>query len=141
MNHATTLPNRHTEIPVQFLDSLESPAFLMQAEPRQIVTANKKACSLFGKKLSQIEKHRGGQVFDCIHSFSDAGCGKDINCKHCEIKNAVVETFATGISHHNVQAILEIMKHNEITPYDIQVATQKIGNFVIVTIDNYKKRI
>ena len=47
-----------------FLNSLESPTLLMQEGPRQVVTANKKACELLGKNLNQIEGYRGGEVFD-----------------------------------------------------------------------------
>lgn len=141
MDLTSTFPGHHTEDPLIFLNALESPAFLMQAEPRQIVTANRKACELFDKDLSHIEKFRGGQVFDCVHAFTDAGCGKDIHCENCKIKNVVVETFATGRSHHGIQTILEITRHNETMPYDLQVSTQKIGSFVIVIIDTFKKRM
>lgn len=119
---------------------LEYPTLLMQAEPRQVLTANKEACGLFGKDLSQIEGYRGGQVFDCIHSFTEAGCGKDINCEDCKIKNAVVETFLTGKSHDTVQTILDIKKHDEIVPYDLEVSTKKVGELALVTIYKYKKK-
>lgn len=112
----------------------------MQAEPRQIVTANKSACELFNKDLSEIEGYRGGQVFDCIHSFTEAGCGKDENCQDCTIKKAVVDTFASGQSHRNIQTILAIKKHDEINPFDLQVSTEKIGEYVLLTIDKYKKK-
>jgi hypothetical protein len=123
--------------PQSFLHA-ESPALLMQADPRQVVTANAKACDLFGKELSQIEGARGGQVFDCLHSFTEAGCGKDTNCENCKIKNAVVDTFATGEPHEGIQTILDIKKHDAITPYDMQVSTEKIGDFVVLTVQNYK---
>jgi dienelactone hydrolase len=42
----------------------------MQPDPRQVRTANKKACDLFEKELTQIEGYRGGQVFDCVHAFT-----------------------------------------------------------------------
>lgn len=122
------------------INTVESPILLMQGEPRQVVTANKKACAIFGKDLPQIEGHRGGQVFDCIHSFTEAGCGLDINCENCKIKTAVVETFATGKSQ-SADTILEIKKHNKITPYNIQISTKKIGNFALITIEKHEKEI
>ena len=123
-----------------FLNTIENPTLLMQAEPRQVVNANYKACELFGKTLAQIEGHRGGQVFDCIHAFTEAGCGLDINCDNCKIKNAVVKTFETGKSYESVHTILSIKKHNETIPYDVEVSTQKIEDFVIITIDKYNKK-
>ncbi len=120
-----------------FLNAFTSPLLLMQGEPRQVLTANAKACDLFAKNLSQIEGHRGGQVFDCIHSFTEAGCGKDQNCEDCKIKNAVVETFSAGTSSNGVRTILDIENNNKTTPYEIQIATEKIGDFALVRIDKY----
>ncbi len=129
-----------TENPKEFLDTLESPTLLMQAEPRQVVTANNKACELFGKTLAQIEGHRGGQVFDCVHAFTEAGCGLDVNCENCKIKNSVVDTFSTGNSHNSVNTILDIKKHGKINPHEMQVSTEKTGDFALITIEKYKMR-
>lgn len=126
--------------PREFVNSYETPVLLMQAEPRQVVTANRQACELFGKNLSLIAGFRGGQVFDCIHSFSEAGCGKDPNCEGCKIKDAVVDTFATGRSHPGVRTILNIKKHDEIFPCELQVSTERFGDFALLTIRNYTKK-
>jgi len=138
MNHA--ILDKEREDSKTFLNTLEFPALLMQAEPRQVVTANQKACELFGKNLTQIEGHRGGQVFDCVHAFTEDGCGRDTNCDNCKIKNAVVNTFSTGNSHHNIRIILDIKKNNEITPYDMQIATEKMADHVLITINRYTQK-
>ena len=129
--------SNHIENPKAFINTLESPALLMQGEPRQVVTANQKARKIFGKNLLQIEGHRGGQVFDCIHSFTEAGCGVDINCEECKIKDAIVDTFLTDSPHNNVSTVLEIKKQNEIEPYEVTVSTEKLGDFALVTIEKY----
>ena len=123
-----------------YINTLDYPVLLMQAEPRQVVTANPKACELFDKELTQIEAHRGGQVFDCIHSFTEAGCGLDSNCENCKIKKAVVDTFVTGGVQKNIQTVLDIIKRNEVTPYNLQISTQRKGSFVLLTIDKYEKK-
>lgn len=120
-----------------FMHSLEAPALLLQAVPRQVVTANDKACALFDKRLAQIEGHRGGQVFDCVHAFTEAGCGLDSHCEDCKIKNAIVDTFATGKPHINVRTILDIKKGPKNIPHELQVSTEKIGDFALVTIEKY----
>lgn len=120
-----------------FMNSLGSPALLLQAVPRQVVTANKKACDLLDRRLDQIEGYRGGQVFDCVHAFTEAGCGLDSHCEDCKIKNAIVDTFATGKPHTNVRTILDIKKQTKITPHELQVSTEKIGDFALVTIEKY----
>jgi hypothetical protein len=121
----------------KLLESINTPILLMQGNPRQVITANRSALKLFGKELPDIEGHRGGQVFDCVHSFTEAGCGKDINCEHCKIKNAIVDTFTTANSHHNVTTELPIKKNNEIKTYALQVSTQKVGDLTLVRIDRY----
>lgn len=122
------------------IDSIDTPILLMQPEPRQVYTANKKALELFNKELPQLEAHRGGQVFDCIHAYTELGCGKDVHCEDCKIKNAVVETFTTGRSFDCVSTFLEIKRQNEITTYVVQVSTEKIGDFELLRIDQYKKK-
>ncbi|MBU0485878.1 MAG: hypothetical protein KKB30_15345 [Proteobacteria bacterium] len=140
MSQVSPTSDSRKKNPQSHLKLLKSPALLMQAEPRQVVTANQKAGELFGKNLENIAGHRGGEVFDCVHSFTEAGCGKDPNCENCKIKNAVVETFTSGKSHNNVRTILDIRKHNKITPYDLQISTKKITEYVIMTIDTFRAR-
>jgi hypothetical protein len=122
-----------------FLNSIDAPILLMQPDPRQVRTANKKACELFEKDLSQIEGHRGGQVFDCIHAFTEAGCGKDENCEDCKIKNSVVETFISRKSFDGVSAVLDIKKNNSLKPYNLEISTEKVGDLVLIRIDKYEK--
>jgi hypothetical protein len=121
------------------IDKINAPILLMQPEPRQVYTANNKALELFAKTLSQIEGHRGGQVFDCIHAFSEAGCGKDKNCENCKIKNAVVETFSTGNSLANVSTDLQIVKNGDTSTCKLQVSTEKVGSLELLRIDQYKQ--
>jgi hypothetical protein len=119
------------------LESIDASVLLMQGNPRQVVTANRSALKLFEKKLHEVEGHRGGQVFDCIHSFTEAGCGKDINCEHCKIKNAIVDTFTTANSHNGVSTELSVRKAGETKTYILQVSTEKIGDLALVRIDRY----
>ncbi len=123
-----------------FLNSIDAPILLMQPDPRQVRTANKKASELFKKDLSQIEGHRGGQVFDCTHAFTEAGCGKDENCEDCKIKNSVVETFTREKSFNGISTVLDIKKNNSIIPYALQVSTEKIGDLALIRIDKYEKK-
>ncbi|MEW6599661.1 MAG: hypothetical protein AB1499_01690 [Nitrospirota bacterium] len=131
--------NQQDDLVISFLDNIEAPILLMQPDPRQVRTANKKACELFNKDLSQIERHRGGQVFDCIHSFTEAGCGIDLNCEECKIRNSVVETFTSGKSFNGVSTVLDIKKNNLIRPYNLQIATEKVRDLALMRIDRYEK--
>ena len=122
-----------------FINSIDAPILLMQPDPRQVHTANKKACELFEKDLSQIEGHRGGQVFDCVHAFTEMGCGKDENCEDCKIKNSIVDTFTSGKSYDGVSTVLEIKKNNSKKPYVLKVSTEKVGDLALIRIDKYDK--
>ena len=124
----------------KFLDSLDAPILLMQAEPRKVVGANRQACELFAKELSQIEGRRSGEVFDCVHAASEAGCGKDAHCEKCGIKKAVDETFASGNSFDKVATFLKIRKNHDINLYNLQVSTEKAGDLTLLRIDQFLKK-
>lgn len=124
----------------KFTTGSEEPTLLMQSDPRQVVTANKLACEIFNKDLSQIEAHRGGQVFDCLHSFSKEGCGIDENCNDCIVKDAVVDTLTTGNSNKDVAAVLDIKKNEITVPHEIQLSTKKVGDYATITIHKFKEK-
>lgn len=123
-----------------FIDLFEAPVLLLQSNPRQVRTANQKACALLMKDLSQIEGLSGGQVLDCVHAFTGAGCGIDINCKNCTTKNAVVETFATGKSFKGVSTVLDVSKNGEIQVYNLKISTERVGELALVRIEQYNKK-
>ncbi len=132
--------NQHDDSLISFLDNVEAPILLMQTDPRRVRTANKRACDLFEKELSQIEGRRGGRVFDCIHAFTEAGCGKDGNCEDCKIKNSIVETFINEKSFDGVSTVLDVKKNNLIKSYDLQVSTEKVGDLALIRIDKYEEK-
>lgn len=120
-----------------FIEQINAPILLMQGDPRQVVTANAAALRLFGKELHQVAGHRGGEVFDCVHSFTAAGCGKDVNCEPCPIKNAIVDTFTTG-SPRSASATLQVQKAGGLECRALQVATEKLGELALVKIERYE---
>ena len=122
------------------VNSRPMPTLLMQAEPRVVVTANKSARQLFNKSLAEIEGKRGGQVFDCIHSFTEKGCGLDENCEDCKIKGAVLDTFATGTPYDNVRTVLDIKKEDGTIPYAMVISTEAVGDFVLITVVKYDEQ-
>ena len=121
------------------LNAIEAPVLLMQGNPRQVVTANRQALALFGKGMEAVAGHRGGEVFDCVHSFTEAGCGKDANCEDCPIKNAIVDTFTSGHSHQGSVATLQLKKTGGDENRIVQVSTEKIGELALVWVDRYDR--
>ncbi|MDO9307635.1 MAG: putative zinc-binding protein [Deltaproteobacteria bacterium] len=121
----------------EWIEAIDAPMLLMQGNPRQVVTANRRALELFGKNLHEVEGLRGGQVFDCIHAFTEEGCGKDSNCEGCRIRDGIIDTFATGKPHNGVSTSLQIKKANGTVKYDLQVSTEKIGDLALVRIEHF----
>jgi hypothetical protein len=120
------------------LEAIEAPVLLMRGNPRQVITANAKALDLFDKTLPAVEAHRGGEVFDCVHSFTAAGCGLDANCENCKIKHAIVDTFVTATPHCAVSTVLQIMKTGSLEPRTLQVSTERLGDLALVRIERFE---
>jgi hypothetical protein len=120
------------------LEAFDAPVLLMRGNPRQVITANAKALDLFDKTLPEVEAHRGGEVFDCVHSFTAAGCGLDANCENCKIKHAIVDTFAAPIPHRGISAVLQIKKPDGLESRTLQISTQKLGDLALVRIERFE---
>ena len=117
------------------LQAIDAPVLLMQPNPRQVFTANGRALALFGKTLAEAEEHRGGEVFNCVHSFSADGCGKDVHCEDCKIRAAIVGAF-TG-EESSAQSILTIRRDRD-AAYTLSVATEQAGSYALVRVDRFE---
>ncbi len=117
------------------LQAIDAPILMMQSNPRLVFTANDRALGLFAKPLNKAEEHRGGEVFNCIHSFTEAGCGKDVNCEECRIKAAIVATFE-GTGALGVSAEL-VIRHQADAPHKLTISSQSVGNYALVRIDEF----
>lgn len=122
----------------QELEAIEAPVLLLQGNPRQVVTANRKALDLFGKTHGEVAARRGGQVFDCVHAFSEAGCGKDDNCEPCVIRKAIVDTLETGNPHEGVSSELQVRKGGTTQTYVLAVSTRKTGDLALVRMERFE---
>lgn len=123
----------------EWIEAIDAPILLLQGNPRQVVTANRRALELFEKELHEVEGHRGGQVFDCVYAFTEDGCGKDSNCEGCKIRDAIIDTFITARQHNGVSTTLQIKKINEIVNFELQVSTEKVGDLALVRIDRFNR--
>jgi hypothetical protein len=123
----------------EWIEAIVPPILLMQGNPRQVITANKRALDLFEKELHEVEGRRGGQVFNCIHAFTEDGCGKDKNCDGCKIRDGIIDTFTTGNPHNGVSTSLQIKKANGTMTFVLQVSTEKVGDLALVRIERFDK--
>lgn len=119
----------------EFLDTLGVPILVVNNEGI-VVTANHDACSLLGKNLFEIEGNPGGNVIECVNAKLPGGCGQQIHCKSCTIRNTVMHTHATGRSHLKVNAYPDIQMHDMVKTLSIKISTEKIGDIVLLRIDD-----
>ena len=120
----------------EILQALDAPVLLLQFNPRQVFTANDRALALFGKQLSETEGHRGGEVFNCVYSYTEEGCGKDAGCQDCRIKGAIVTALA-GTAASDVSTLT--IRRDGDAPYILAVSAGPAGDFALVRIDRFEK--
>jgi hypothetical protein len=121
----------------EFLNRLNAPILLIEPEPI-VITANKQACEILGKDLSEIRGHKGGDVIECAYAKLPGGCGNQQHCKSCTIRITALETFATGKSFLNVPAYPDIQQFSKIKKMEILISTEKVGDLVVLRIDSIK---
>jgi hypothetical protein len=119
----------------EILQAIDAPILLMQSDPRQVFTANGRALALFGRELAEAEGHRGGEVFGCVHSFTQDGCGKDAHCDDCKIKAAIVSGFAGAAS---AASTLTIRTGGGDLPHTLAISAEKAGGHALVRIERFE---
>ena len=78
----------------QLLDAMPSYVFLVDRDVT-ILDYNAAAGAFLGVGRRSILRHRGGEVFHCLHSRDvTAGCGQGPFCESCPVRAAVNEAFA-----------------------------------------------
>jgi PAS domain-containing protein len=112
----------------QLLDAIPSYVFLVDKDVT-ILDYNAAAGAFLGIGRRLILRHRGGDVFHCLHSRDvTAGCGRGAACKKCLVRGAVNEAFA-GKKTVRRQARMELfsgrtVKHLDVlltaSPFDYQ---------------------
>jgi hypothetical protein len=112
---------------------------LMQPDPRLVYAANDVALALFGRVPHEAETHRGGEVFSCIYSFTVAGCGKDVNCDTCLIRQGIVGTFG-GTATTGITATLVIRRDMDI-PHTMIISTEPVGAYALLRIDQFSEQM
>ena len=127
--------SRSRETLLDFLDNLEVPILVVNQEG-VVDDKNEAARDVLGKGSDDIMGHRGGEVFDCIHSFKPGGCGGTIHCKACVIRNTVEETFRTGQFFLRVPATLKIIKNAQEKDISSYISTYKEGDYVYLKIED-----
>jgi PAS domain-containing protein len=117
----------------EFLDLLSVPIVVIDDEMR-LVTANRKACRLLGKKARQMEGLHFGEAVECPYARLPGGCGKAVHCRSCTIRLTTLDTYTTGQSHYDVPAFQDISFAGEKKKICFLISTETSGEFVLLRI-------
>ncbi len=128
-------------VPVQeYIDDIKAPVCIV-GDDATLLTLNNEAKDILGKDISQVLKKRMGDVFECENALKPGGCGRSVCCSGCAIRNSVEDTYKTGKKHSRVPAVLE--QHKEeggISPIDLCISTEKVGDVVYLRIDSVENQ-
>lgn len=116
-----------------FVEHLEAPVALVDSDVA-IYSCNQKALKLLGKPFENVRSRRAGEVFDC--AYAKMGCGRDVHCSACAIRNSVSRTYKTGESCIRVPAVLKFDPDcDKPKKIDLYISTIKAGDVVLLRIE------
>ena len=80
---------------------------LMVDKDRRVQKANGVAADFAGRSMQEMLGLRGGEALRCLHHLDDPkGCGFGEACQECQVRRAVLDTFADQKSRKNTEARL-----------------------------------
>lgn len=121
-----------------FIDELEVPVVVFKNDEKAL-TANAMACEILHKKFPEIEDCRNGDIIGCPNAKKAGGCGKQVECASCVIRESILHTLKTGESRENIQAFPDIeMFGGEMTRKRIAISTERVGEVVMLRIDRFR---
>jgi hypothetical protein len=118
----------------RFLNSFKVPVVLLDSNNRAI-SANGNALTLLKKNLAAINHVILGTVFECAYSRLPGGCGKTSHCAGCTIRNAIMDTFATGNPNLDIPATVVSSSMGDGESVPLRISTEKALNYVLLKIE------
>lgn len=92
-------------------------------EEGQVENINYAVVEATGRKKEELLGLLAGQVFSCVNSFKGDGCGKNIECHKCPVRNTFTETFRIGKNIHKLESSLEILHNGTISTHYLLIST------------------
>ncbi|NPE29737.1 PAS domain S-box protein [Methanococcoides sp. SA1] len=113
-------------------------------EDGKIENVNRAATVALGKEKKDCVGLLGGEIFQCINSFTGEGCGKNSECLECPVRSSVMHTFETGENIYKKEGDLDIVTNGRPTPIHFLISTILIqennGPKVSLVVDDITKR-
>ncbi len=86
-----------------------------------------------GEEFTSFSKEKSigklsGEVLHCVNSLNQPGCGKNVECGNCPLRNLINRTFKEGKYFKNVEATFTISIENTIENRDLMISTVPVQN-------------
>ena len=126
------------------IDNLPN-AIIVVDRDRRVLLANKKAEILAKNSRENFYGLVGGDVLGCVNSKIDPkGCGFAPICEFCDVKNAVQETFQTGVSKSAVETEMSFIdlgkRYLRISTTLLSIQAQKVVVLALEDITRSKSQ-
>lgn len=117
----------------EFIARFKFPVIVVGADAK-LIAANREAGKLVGKEPSEIRGQLAGEVLECIYASQPGGCGRQVHCKACAIRNSVTATHASGTPLTDVDSYQEIMTKGGLKTIHLKISTARRSGSVLLKI-------
>ncbi|MGC8492753.1 MAG: PAS domain S-box protein [Syntrophobacteraceae bacterium] len=124
----------------------ESAPYIMMLVDREgrVSDINHRGATFSGRPQEALPGCLCGEIFGCLHSFHDWGCGKTPQCGHCPIRRHITHTFQTAQSLYDVEESMTLQRGEAQFTVVLLISTalvrEKDGDKVLVTINDITDR-
>jgi len=99
-------------------------AMLLLGDDRRIREMNHAAEATLGASADELLGLPFGNAVGCVRSTDDPdGCGLGDECEECSVRSVIAETFETGGTHRQIEAVLELGDEHAPTLKHVLVST------------------
>jgi hypothetical protein len=123
---------------VSFLDGMGLPILLLDANAA-LVTANVAARETLRLDLPKLKGELAGDVIECVYAALPGGCGQQLHCAACQIRNSVTSTFLTGAILEGVEAYQDVRGPGGAERLHLRISTAKLGDAVVLRLDSVER--
>ncbi len=103
-------------------DSTPNILVLVNEEGR-VDMINHRGAALLGHEKEGVIGLLGGEVFNCLNSFEDDGCGRNPECSRCPVRGRVMSTFETGTPRTEEEGRLTLLLEGKQRTMDLLIST------------------
>jgi PAS domain-containing protein len=118
----------------EFLDRFPGPVLVMDPE-ENVLAANQRAIEISAVAPDQIRGMKCGNVLKCQQAEKPEGCSRSDKCRCCIMLQAMRYSHSTGLPRVRIPASPEFEWLGDDKRTVIYVSSEKIGDLVILTLE------